>query len=108
MKEALSGVNDAIELASEGLCEASASGGVLLMDNRVAHPISQVTRDRFFLRFFHRDPSLNQLSSNVISWVFLKSYGRDVCSCFVTLLAAGIGEHLAGWLFPVQLATNRQ
>lgn len=43
VREKLSRVNEAVQIASEGLSdEASASGGVLLMDNRVAHPISQV------------------------------------------------------------------
>ena len=44
VREKLSRVNEAVQIASEGLSdEASASGGVLLMDNRVAHPISQVS-----------------------------------------------------------------
>lgn len=44
VQAAVSRVNIAVASASEGLYEASSSGGVLLMDNRVAHPISQVER----------------------------------------------------------------
>lgn len=43
VQAALSRVNLAVLSASEGLYEASAGGGVLLMGNRVAHPISQVS-----------------------------------------------------------------
>ncbi|CAN0081741.1 unnamed protein product, partial [Discosporangium mesarthrocarpum] len=44
VQEAFLGVRKAVSAASEGLAEASSSdGGVLLMDNRVAHPISQGT-----------------------------------------------------------------
>lgn len=50
MKEALSRVKSAVLSASEGLFEASAGGGVLLMGNRVAHPISQVWFSRSFVR----------------------------------------------------------
>ena len=42
VQAALSRVNLAVQSASEGLYEASSGGGVLLMGNRVAHPISQV------------------------------------------------------------------
>lgn len=42
VKAALSRVNSTVLSASEGLYEASSGGGVLLMGDRVAHPISQV------------------------------------------------------------------
>lgn len=44
--KALSEVNRAVERASEGLSEASAGGGVLLMEKRVAQAISQVRKAR--------------------------------------------------------------
>lgn len=42
MKAALSRVDDAVLGASSGLFEASSGGGILLMGDRVAHPVSQV------------------------------------------------------------------
>lgn len=51
VQAALSRVNLAVLSASEGLYEASAGGGVLLMGNRVAHPISQVIPCDFRLAF---------------------------------------------------------
>lgn len=51
VQAALSRVNLAVLSASEGLYEASAGGGVLLMGNRVAHPISQVNWSCALLNF---------------------------------------------------------
>ncbi|CAN0011064.1 unnamed protein product [Scytosiphon promiscuus] len=43
VRAALARVNSTVLSASEGLFEASSGGGVLLMGDRVAHPISQAT-----------------------------------------------------------------
>lgn len=66
MRSALSRVNAAIGTASEGLSEDSAAGGVLLIDNKVANPVSQVShsipnsnsRTLAFLRQLPRDRTL--------------------------------------------------
>lgn len=44
VKAALSRVESTVLQASEGLFEASSGGGILLMGDRVAHPVSQVNR----------------------------------------------------------------
>lgn len=51
MKAALSRVESTVLRASEGLFEASSGGGILLMGDRVAHPVSQVTRSLFSAEF---------------------------------------------------------
>lgn len=50
VKAALSRVDAAVLSASEGLFEASSGGGVLLMGDRVAHPVSQVMASLYIWR----------------------------------------------------------
>lgn len=76
VKESLSRVKSDVLSASEGLFEASAGGGVLLMGNRVAHPISQV--------WFGRSVGRPAFRFNVLlysSFLVSVSPCLVVCSC---------------------------